>query len=230
MPLVIDAPEASFRLNYLFNRLEISHDFRQTWSIFYEDETHPLGTFRGLTFHRGELFLVTDTGIYSTQPDTPQFVQISPQRKGGEFVDIESFDNMLYACTNDAIFQASSGVRWRLKYDGSTCGHFFSLLNFQGKLFAACEKGIYVASQEGKFWHPRYLSKDLGMFVALDGRGDTLFAQTEKGFYVSDDAAQHWRPQNNVQGPWTEAMGGSMLFEPRLKNAKKILKFLFVRI
>ena len=178
MPLVIDAPEASFRLNYLFNRVEISHDFRQTWSIFYEDETHPLGTFRGLTFHRGELFLVTDTGIFSTQTDTPQFVQISPQRKGGEFVDIESFDNMLYACTNDAIFQASSGVRWRLKYDGSTCGHFFSLLNFQGKLFAACEKGIYVASQEGKFWHPRYLSKDLGMFVALDGRGDKIFAQT----------------------------------------------------
>ena len=66
MPLVIDAPEASFRLNYLFNRVEISHDFRQTWSIFYEDETHPLGTFRGLTFHRGELFLVTDTGIFST--------------------------------------------------------------------------------------------------------------------------------------------------------------------
>ena len=62
------------------------------------------------------------------------------------------------------------------------------------------------------------MSKDLGMFVALDGRGDTLFAQTEKGFYVSDDAAQHWRPQNNVQGPWTEAMGGSMLFEPRLKK------------
>lgn len=221
MPLVIDAPEASFRLNYLFNRVEISHDFRQTWSIFYEDETHPLGTFRGLNFHRGELFLVTDTGIFSTQTDTPQFVQISPQRKGGEFVDIESFDNMLYACTNDAIFQASSGVRWRLKYDGSTCGHFFSLLNFQGKLFAACEKGIYVASQEGKFWHPRYLSKDLGMFVALDGRGDKLFAQTEKGFFVSDDAAQHWQPQSNVQGPWTEAMGGSMLFEPRLKRREK---------
>lgn len=221
MPLVIDAPEASFRLNYLFNRVEISHDFRQTWSIFYEDETHPLGTFRGIMFHRGELFLVTDTGIYSTKPDTPQFIQISPQRKGGEFVDIESFDNMLYACTNDAIFQASSGVRWRLKYDGSTCGHFFSLLNFQGKLFAACEKGIYVASQEGKFWHPRYLSKDLGMFVALDGRGDKLFAQTEKGFFVSDDAAQHWQPQSNVQGPWTEAMGGSMLFEPRLKRREK---------
>lgn len=221
MPLVIDAPDASFRLNYLFNRVEISHDFRRTWSIFYEDETHPLGTFRGLTFHRGELFLVTDTGIYSTKPDTPQFIQISPQRKGGEFVDIESFDNMLYACTNDAIFQASSGVRWRLKYDGSTCGHFFSLLNFQGKLFAACEKGIYVASQEGKFWHPRYLSKDLGMFVALDGRGDKLFAQTEKGFFVSDDAAQHWQPQSNVQGPWTEAMGGSMLFEPGLKRREK---------
>ena len=221
MPLVIDAPEASFRLNYLFNRVEISYDFKQTWSIFYENETHPLGTFRSLTFHRGELFLVTDMGIYSTKPDTPQFLQISPQRKGGEFVDIESFDNMLYACTNDAIFQASSGVRWRLKYDGSTCGHFFSLLNFQGKLFAACEKGIYVASQEGKFWHPRYLSKDLGMFVALDGRGDKLFAQTEKGFFVSDDAAQHWQPQSNVQGPLTEAMGGSMLFEPRLKRREK---------
>ena len=221
MPLVIDAPEASFRLNYLFNRIEISRDFRQTWSIFHEDETHPLGTFRGLTFHRGELFLVTGSGIYSSTPDSPQFSQVSPQRKGAEFVDIESFENMLYACTNEAIFQASSGSRWRLKYDGNTCGHFFSLLSFQGKLFAACEKGIYVASQEEKFWHPRYLSKDLGMFVALDGRGDTLFAQTEKGFYVSDDAAQHWRPQNNVQGPWTEAMGGSMLFEPRLKKREK---------
>ena len=109
MPLVIDSPEASFRLNYLFNRIEISHDFRQTWSIFYEDESHPLGTFRGLTFHRGELFLVTDSGIYSSSPEAPQFSQVSPQRKGAEFVDIESFDNMLYACTNEAVFQASSG-------------------------------------------------------------------------------------------------------------------------
>ena len=227
MPLVIDAPDASFRLNYLFNRVEISHDFRQTWSIFYEDETHPLGALRGLTFHRGALFLVTDSGIYSSPADAPHFALVSPQRKGAEFVDIESYENMLYACTNDAIFQASSGSRWRLKYDGKACGHFFSLLHFQGKLFAACEKGIYVSSQEGKFWHPRFISKELGMFVALDGLGDKLFAQTDKGFYVSDDAAQHWRPLDNVRGPWTAAMGGTMLFEPRLKkrekNSEKIL-------
>ena len=221
MPLVIDSPDASFRLNYLFNRIEISHDSRQTWSIFYENQDHPFGTFRGLTIHRGELFLVTDAGIFSSPLNAPNFTQVSPQRKGAEFVDIESFENMLYACTNDAIFQASSGVRWRLKYDGNTCGHFFSLLHFQGKLFAACEKGIYVASQEGKFWHPRYISKELGMFMALDGRGDKLFAQTEKGFYMSEDAAQHWQPQSNIQGPWTEAMGGTMLFEPRLKKREK---------
>ena len=65
------------------------------------------------------------------------------------------------------------------------------------------------------------------MFVALDGLGDKLFAQTDKGFFVSDDAAQHWRPQDNVKGPWTAAMGGTMLFEPRLKkrekNSEKIL-------
>lgn len=221
MPLVIDTPNASFRLNYLFNRIEISHDSRQTWSIFYEDQNQPMCALRGLTFHRGELFIVTDNGIYSSSVDTPQFSQVSPQRKGAEFVDIESFDNMLYACTNEAIFQASSGARWCLKYDGKACGHFFSLLNFQGKLFAACEKGIYVSSQEGKFWHPRFISKEIGMFVALDGRGDKLFAQTDKGFYMSEDAAQHWHPQPNVQGPWTEAMGGSMLFEPRLKKRDK---------
>ncbi len=227
MPLVIDAPDASFRLNYLFNRVEISHDFRQTWSIFFEDENHPLGALRGLTFHRELLFLVTDSGIYSSPTDSAQFTLVSPQRKGAEFVDIESYENMLYACTNDAIFQASSGSRWRLKYDGKACGHFFSLLHFQGKLFAACEKGIYVSSQEGKFWHPRFISKELGMFVALDGLGDKLFAQTDKGFYVSEDAAQHWHPQDNVKGPWTAAMGGAMLFEPRLKkrdkNSEKIL-------
>lgn len=221
MPLVIDAPNASFRLNYLFNRIEISHDSRQSWTIFYEDQSQPMGTLRGLTFHRGEIFIVTDSGIYSSSIEAPNFSQVSPQRKGAEFVDIESFDNMLYACTNEAIFQASSGARWRLKYDGKACGHFFSLLNFQGKLFAACEKGIYVSSQEGKFWHPRFISKELGMFVALDGREDKLFAQTDKGFYVSEDSAQHWHPQPNVQGPWTEAMGGSMLFEPRLKKRDK---------
>lgn len=218
MPLVIDASVGSFRLNYLFNRVEISHNFRQTWSIFYEDEDHPMGVLRGLTFHRNELFLVTDNGIYSSTPDAPNFILISPQRKGAEFVDIESFENMLYACTNEAIYQASSGSRWRMKYDGKACGHFFSLLSFQGKLFAACEKGIYVSSQEGKFWHPRFISKELGMFFALDGRGDKLFAQTNKSFYVSEDSAQHWSPQPNIRGPWTEAMGGSMLFEPRLKK------------
>ena len=111
MPLVIDAPDASFRLNYLFNRVEISHDFRQTWSIFYEDEAQPLGALRGLTFHRGALFLVTDSGIYSSPADAARFTLVSPQRKGAEFVDIESYENILYACTNDAIFQASSGSR-----------------------------------------------------------------------------------------------------------------------
>lgn len=221
MPLVIDAPNASFRLNYLFNRVEISYDTRQTWSIFYEDEKHPMGALRGLTFHRDALFLVADNGIYCSPADSPNFTQVSPQRKGAEFVDIESFENMLYACTNEAIYQAASGSRWRMKYDGKACGHFFSLLNFQGKLFAACEKGIYVVTQEGKFWHPRFISKELGMFVALDGRGDKLFAQTDKGFYVSEDSAQHWEPQTNVKGPWTEAMGGSMLFEPRLKKREK---------
>lgn len=221
MPLVIDTPDASFRVNYLFNRIEISRDSRKSWAIFFEEETPAMGSLRGLTFHRDVLFVVTDTGIYSTPTDTPQFTQVSPQRKGAEFVDIESFEGMLYACTNDAIFQAASGVRWRLKYEGNACGHFFSLLNFKGKLFAACEKGIYVASQEGKFWHPRFISKEIGMFVALDGKGDKLFAQTDQGFFVSDDDAQHWAPQKNVKGPWTEAMGGTMLFEPRLKKREK---------
>ena len=112
MPLVIDAPEASFRLNYLFNRIEISHDFRQTWSIFYEDESHPLGTFRGLTFHRGELFLVTDSGIYSSSTDTPQFSQVSPQRKGAEFVDIEYLEkqaNKEIVTTPFKVLKASTG-------------------------------------------------------------------------------------------------------------------------
>ena len=106
MPLVIDTPDASFRVNYLFNRIEISRDSRKSWAIFFEEETHAMGSLRGLTFHRDALFVVTDTGIYSTPTDAPQFTQVSPQRKGAEFVDIESFEEMLYACTNDAIFQA----------------------------------------------------------------------------------------------------------------------------
>jgi hypothetical protein len=140
MPLIVDIPEGSVRLNYLFNRLEISHDQRETWSILFEDENDSLGTIDGLTYHRGELFIVTELGVYSSPVSPIDFKLICPQRKGGDMVDIVSFDNMLYACTNNAVYQAASGSRWRLKYEGKGCGHFFSLLNFNGTLLTACEK------------------------------------------------------------------------------------------
>ena len=215
MPLVIDCHDVSFRLNYLFNRVEISRDARKSWSVFYQDENDALGTFFGLTFHREALFVVTDSGVYSSPINEPAFTQVCPQRKGSDYVDIESFDNMLYACTNSSIYQASSGVRWRLKYDGQACGYFFSLLQFKGRLFAACEKGVYIASQEGRFWHPRYTGHEYGKFLALDSLGDTLYAQTDKGYCLSTDNGQHWQAHPTLQGPWTEAMGGTMLFEPR---------------
>lgn len=215
MPLVIDHNEISFRLNYLFNRVELSRDARKSWTIFFQDENDSLGTIFGLTCHRGSLFIVTYLGVYVSPVDAPDFKFVCPQRKGGDYVDIESFDNMLYACTNTGVYQASSGVRWRLKYDGQVCGNFFSLLQFKGKLFAACEKGVYLASQEGKFWHPRYTANEYGRFLALDARGETLYAQTDKGYCLSHDNGQHWEAHPSLQGPWTDAMGGGMLFAPR---------------
>ena len=50
MPLVIDSNEGSFRLNYLFNRIERSFDKRENWHIFYQDEADPLGTLFGLRY------------------------------------------------------------------------------------------------------------------------------------------------------------------------------------
>ncbi len=216
MPLIIDIPQGSVRLNYLFNRLEISHDDRQTWSILFEDKEDRLGTIDGITYHRDELFIVTELGIYASPLNPIEFKLVCPQRKGGDMVDIVSFDNMLYACTNSAVYQAASGSRWRLKYEGKACGHFFSLLNFNGSLLTACEKGVYVASQEGKFWHPRFSSAEFGNFLALDARGNTLYAQTDKGFIISEDNGQHWQPHPKLVGPWTNAMGGTMIFSPRI--------------
>ena len=221
MPLIVDIPEGSVRLNYLFNRLEISHDQRETWSILFEDENDSLGTIDGLTYHRGELFIVTELGVYSSPVSPIDFKLICPQRKGGDMVDIVSFDNMLYACTNNAGYQAASGSRWRLKYEGKGCGHFFSLLNFNGTLLTACEKGVYVASQEGKFWHPRFSSTEFGKFFALDSRDNVLYAQTDKGFFISEDNGQHWLPHPKLVGPWTNAMGGSMIFAPRTVKKQK---------
>lgn len=218
MPLVIDSNEGSFRLNYLFNRIERSFDKRENWHIFYQDEADPLGTLFGLTVHRDKLYVVTSLGLFASDLSSPNFERICPQRKGEDYVDIESFGNMLYACTNKGIYQAASGARWRMRYDGSTCGHFFSLLSFNGALLTACEKGIYVASQEGRFWHPRYIGKDFGMFVAIDARDGVLYAQTNKGFCVSHDNGQHWETHPRLVGPWTNAMGGSMIFEPRSKK------------
>lgn len=216
MPLIIDIPQGSVRLNYLFNRLEISYDDRKTWSILFEDKEDRLGTIDGITYHRDELFIVTELGIYASPLNPIEFKLVCPQRKGGDMVDIVSFDNMLYACTNSAVYQAASGSRWRLKYEGKACGHFFSLLNFNGSLLTACEKGVYVASQEGKFWHPRFSSAEFGNFLALDARGNTLYAQTDKGFIISEDNGQHWQPHPKLVGPWTNAMGGTMIFSPRI--------------
>lgn len=216
MPLVTNGPEGvSFRLNYLFNRIEISHDDRASWTIFFGNETDSLGKLFGLTVHRNQLFVVSEAGIHAFELDNPVAQQICPARKDAPFVDIESFDNMLYACTNSAIYQASSGSRWRLKYDGNLCGHFFSLLAFQNKLFAATEKGVYVSTQEARFWHPRFVSKDFGKFLALDAKDAMLYAQTDKGYLVSDDSGQHWQPHTGLVGPWTAAMGGTMLFSPK---------------
>lgn len=215
MPLIIEIPHASVRLNYLFNRLEISRDQRQTWEILYEDPEDSLGMIDGITFHRDELLMLTESGIYRTDPQHVDWQLLCPQRKNGQMVDIESFENMLYACTNHAVYQASSGTRWRLKYDGQTCGHFYSLLSHNGELLAACDKGVYCASQSGKFWHPRFHSADFGKFLALDAREGKLYAQTEKGYVVSESNAQHWQLQNSIEGPWTHAMGGNMLFRPR---------------
>ncbi len=215
MPLVIDHLGESFRINYLFNRIEKSIDQRETWSIFYQDENDSLGTFFGLTIHRDQLYVITSLGLYASETAAPAFKLICPQRKDEDFVDIESYNKMLYACTNRAIYQGASGARWRLKYDGTGCGHFFSLLSFKGALYCACEKGLYVASQEARFWHPRYTSKNFGMFVAIDARDNTLYAQTNKGFYVSDDNGQHWSAHTKLAGPWTAAMGGTMIFSPR---------------
>lgn len=215
MPLVVDSQLGSFRLNYLFNRIEQSFDGRENWHIFFQDESNLLGTLFGLTVHREKLYVVTSLGIYASCLESPTFERVCPQRKGDEdFVDIESFNNMLYACTNKGIYQAASGTRWRLKYDGNTCGHFFSLLSFNGTLLTACEKGIYVGSQEGRFWHPRYIGKEFGMFVAIDARDGVLYAQTNKGFCISRDGGQHWEAHPKLIGPWTNAMGGSMIFEP----------------
>lgn len=216
MPLIVDTPQGSVRLNYLFNRLEISHDNRQNWSILFEDNHDAYGIIDGIAYHREELFMVTDLGIYASVVDPIDFKLICPQRKGGDMVDIVSHGNMLYACTNNAIYQAASGTRWRLKYEGKACGHFFSLLSFKGSLLTACEKGVYAASQEGKFWHPRFSSSEFGNFFALDSRDETLYAQTDKGFIISEDNGQHWQPHPKIVGPWTKAMGGTMIFSPRV--------------
>ena len=52
------------------------------------------------------------------------------------------------------------------------------------------------------------------MFVAIDARDGILYAQTNKGFCISRDNGQHWETHPRLVGPWTNAMGGSMIFEP----------------
>lgn len=220
MPLITDYENGSIRLNYLFNRLEVSQDNRATWSILFDNTDDQLGTIKGLTIHREKLFIVTTTGIYASHPENIDWNLVSPQRKNGDVIDIVSFENMLYACTNTTIYQAASGSRWRLKYDGKACGHFYALLAHKGVLLTACDKGVYVASQEGKFWHPRFSSQSVGRFLALDVRDDVLYAQTDKGYLVSTDDATHWQAQTKLEGPWTQAMGGTMLFAPRLSKKK----------
>ena len=92
---------------------------------------------------------------------------------------------------NSIEFSTSRGLSWITRHYGGSCGTFRDLLPYNGKLFAATDKGVYYSTTKGLSW----ICKNTTMknFVAIQDAGRELLAQTADGhLYYSTTEGLSW--------------------------------------
>jgi len=111
----------------------------------------------------------------------PQIVSI-----GGELVRINPSNNHIERSTN-------GGRSWMTRYTGSYCGEFLDLLEFDGRLLACTDKGIYCSSNNGASWMAKCTSSVARSLTSLQDGGGELIGMSEDGhIYASSTGGASW--------------------------------------
>ena len=94
---------------------------------------------------------------------------------------------------NTIEYSTSRGLSWITRHSGSSAGTFRDLLPYNGKLFAATDKGIYYSTSKGLSWICRNNSSPAKTFVSIQDAGRELLAQTADGhLYYSTSEGLSW--------------------------------------
>ena len=105
---------------------------------------------------------------------------------GSELIRINPSNNRIESSTTD-------GRTWTTRYSGSYCGSFLDLVEFDGKIVALTDKGIYCSTSKGATWMAKYTGSYAQSFVNIQDGGGELIAMTEDGhIYVSASGGATW--------------------------------------
>lgn len=96
--------------------------------------------------------------------------------------------------SNNRIERSSNGGRsWITNYSGSYCGEFLDLLEFDGKLFACTDKGVYCSSNSGASWMAKCTSSIAKSLTSLQDGGREIIGMTNDGhIYASSNNGASW--------------------------------------
>lgn len=105
---------------------------------------------------------------------------------GNELIRINPSNNRIE-------FSSNRGVSWISRYNGSSCGTFRDLLQYNGKIIAATDKGIYFSSNKGVSWISRCTGATAKSFISIQDGGREILAQSADGhLYFSTNEGVSW--------------------------------------
>lgn len=146
--------------------------------------------------NNGQLFAVTDSGLFKKTDDTAAW---SPIVTAITFKHINALlgrDDALFVCTDSGLFRTSdSGNRWEETDTGippdtlANKPRIFSLTSSQYALYAGTHTGIYLSTDTGKTWRAANSHSTITSFTT---RGNSLFAGSAQGIFVTNDNGDHW--------------------------------------
>ena len=96
--------------------------------------------------------------------------------------------------SNNRIERSSnSGRTWITQYSGSYCGKFLDLLEFDDKILACTDKGVYCLSSGGTSWVAKCTSSIAKSITILqDGGGELLGLSDDGHIYASSNSGATW--------------------------------------
>ncbi len=165
------------------------------------------GEIKTVCIKGGQIFAGANLGIYRSSNGGNNWVKCSNGLSSRPICSITSFNNVLFACSNDGYtgeiyFSTNDGNYWN-----RTAGSLSTVvpeklaanLDF---LFAVTSAGIYRTSNNGSNWTS--LNNGLTNPVySLSVNGSTLYAGTVDGFSVSTNNGVNWSVLTNELSGWT---------------------------